>query len=523
LPPAPGRTPTRLVALLVLAGLVASLAMYRMTAQGAGVSPDSTVYIEAARNLRAGRGLVARGRPMTHFPPGYPLALAAAGAVMGNDPLDAARLLASALFGVNLALLTAAVYASTRRSVLAACCGALLFLVSGPTLAVHSMAWSEALYIALSLAGLILLSRHLVVPCPRLLIAAALLVGLAAATRYVGVTLLAAAVLALLAQRGARRARDVLVFAGLACLPLASWLVRNLILARSATNRQLAFHPPGIELLHRLLGAVSRFFLPLSLPGWARVLHLGVAGALLATAVIILWRRARAGSGPRPADLVLPSLLALYGALYLAFLLGVVTFLDANTPADHRILLPVLLALIVVVTSLVWTLSESGSRRWVRPAFVVLIVAMAYANAGPAFSRAMRTHRDGTGYTARAWRESAILAFLSRTPETATIYSNGADVILFLTDKGARWIPARASATSLEPNDAYPRQVERMVRECESGRALIVLFDRLSWREYYPSKKDLAAMLIGCRRVAFADGVIFGAPGALAGATLPNP
>jgi hypothetical protein len=40
---------------------------------GIGISPDSTIYIDVAKNLLAGNGFVAFSEPMTLFPPAYPI------------------------------------------------------------------------------------------------------------------------------------------------------------------------------------------------------------------------------------------------------------------------------------------------------------------------------------------------------------------------------------------------------------------------------------------------------------------
>ena len=62
------------------------------TRPGIGVTPDSTVYIDAARNLAAGHGLTAfaadgQSRPLTHYPPLYPSMLAFL--ATGGRPIEA--------------------------------------------------------------------------------------------------------------------------------------------------------------------------------------------------------------------------------------------------------------------------------------------------------------------------------------------------------------------------------------------------------------------------------------------------
>jgi len=231
------RTPSGVVALIGLVGLCASAVMYQITAQGPGVNPDSIVYIEAAQSVLTGHGFFVDGQPMTHFPPVFPLLLAVVGSFTGGDILLATRLLSALLFGANLVLLALAVYICTRHSMLATGCVILLFLSSEPIISIHSTTLSEPPFIAFSMAGLILLSQHIVRPNLRLLVLASLMVGVAAATRYIGITLFPSVGLALLAlsnQSFGRKIRDILLFSGVACLPLVSWVIRNTLIDQTA-------------------------------------------------------------------------------------------------------------------------------------------------------------------------------------------------------------------------------------------------------------------------------------------------
>ena len=62
--------------------------MYALMSHGVGISPDAIDYLNTARSVLAGQGLVIAGLPMTHFPPVYPLLLAAIGLV---DPACCTR------------------------------------------------------------------------------------------------------------------------------------------------------------------------------------------------------------------------------------------------------------------------------------------------------------------------------------------------------------------------------------------------------------------------------------------------
>jgi hypothetical protein len=68
--------------LCVLAvSLIGVVSLAFATRLGAGISPDSTVYVDAANNLKMGRGLSVQSgpdefTPLAHFPPLFPALLA---------------------------------------------------------------------------------------------------------------------------------------------------------------------------------------------------------------------------------------------------------------------------------------------------------------------------------------------------------------------------------------------------------------------------------------------------------------
>ncbi|MDY0042077.1 MAG: hypothetical protein RBS57_17330 [Desulforhabdus sp.] len=499
--------------LMILLGMCASAVMYQITAQGPGVSPDSTVYIEVARNVLAGKGFLVGGEPMTHYPPVFPLLLAVIGLFTGNDILLAARLLSSILFGVNVVLVALAVYMCTRHDRLATGLMIPIVVLSAPVLSIHSMAWSESPYIAFSMTGCILLAQYLVRPNPKLLVLAALMAGFAAATRYIGITVFPVSVLALLVlshKPFRHKLGEIILFLGIACLPLVLWLIRNMLVARFATNRQLEFHPFNIEHLKSLVIQMYDFVLPTSISGWTKAFHLGIFATLLVLAIRFLYQRADIKKIKSSIRVILPSVFVIYSVLYIAFLLLSISFFDAHTPVNDRLLLPVFFALIIVVTSVVKGFTEACHQKTVWYGYVLLLLLSVGINAVPAFQRAVAIHHEGTGYTAWCWKKSATLAVLAHMPENMKIYSNGPDVIRVHTQNRANMIPQKMFPETLKENDKYQETMIQMIGECEKGNALIVYFDRITWRWYLASKEEIESQCNIPLVNRMDDGIIYG-------------
>jgi hypothetical protein len=145
-------------AVVVVAATVAATGVLVATApHGLAVTPDSVHYLSAADSLRAGHGLIGfDGVPLTHFAPGFPVAVAAVWEVAASSMQSARILNALCLAWIVLcgwALLRRLVASPVLRLVGAA------GLAVAPTLYTVSVtAWSEPLFIAIVLASVLTLT-----------------------------------------------------------------------------------------------------------------------------------------------------------------------------------------------------------------------------------------------------------------------------------------------------------------------------------------------------------------------------
>lgn len=270
-----------------LLSLAGGAALLFCTRWGAGLSPDSAVYIGAARNLLAGEGWSVPSYDgafvaMTQYPPLFPTVLAGLG-LLGVDPVDGSRWLNAILFAGNIALAGLWVWAATR-SLEFSLSSTLLVMTSFPMVQIHSMAWSEPLFIFLALLGLLFLALYIQEPNGLTLVAACATASLALLTRYAGVALTATGVMAMLLlgkRLGSQRILDIALFGALSCLPVVLWLGRNLAVAGSAASREIAFHPLTGEDLRFALGIISSWLLPATIPlaaRWIGIVVVATAG-----------------------------------------------------------------------------------------------------------------------------------------------------------------------------------------------------------------------------------------------------
>ncbi len=274
------------VAALLAAGLVAV-----GTLAGAGLSPDSVSYVSAARSFASGQGLqVFTGDPLTDWPPLYPLLLSVFG-LFGIDAVPASRIVAvlthAALVGVGGAWLLG------RTQTRAVAWAGVTTLVMAPALLWTGVwAWSEGLFMVMSVACLVLLDRHRRTPAAATLVWAAVLAAAAALTRYSGVALIGTGALFLLwtgRARWADAAKRCLGFVALAAMPVALWMLRNRALGEGIVGeRSPGQWTVGFN-VRRTASLLSAWVVPAGVEGvWAAgawVLMVGLAGGAVWLAV----------------------------------------------------------------------------------------------------------------------------------------------------------------------------------------------------------------------------------------------
>lgn len=283
-----GTVPARdRIVVLLLAAAILALFVPRV----APFTTDSESYLDVAKNLLAGDGLVMRivdfwrpaiPDPMGLWPPLFPLAIALGG-LAGATPEFAARAIPAASFLV-LALSLHALAARSGCGRTGALAVTFLALSTTGVARAAATAWSEIPYLALLVAGTALGFRSAGSPWVAAL--AGLLVGLAAITRYIGILALPAAALAVLAARPPRSRWALWIAA--AALPPALLLARNVLVFGSPGG------PPGaapflapLEILRATLSGLRWGLLPAPIAASAPVAWAALAAAAAALLVAL--------------------------------------------------------------------------------------------------------------------------------------------------------------------------------------------------------------------------------------------
>ena len=535
-PAASRRAGTAVLAVPVVVVVAAILVVAR---NGAYASPDSAFYVGVARSLRDGLDLVAPpgSQPLAHFPPLFPVLLAAAAAVLGLDPLDAAAVANPLLAGATGLLVGLVVRGRTGSAAWGAAAAAAV-MVARESLVYGASALSEPLFVLLAVAGLVALATSIDRRSEGLLAGATVLVGLACLTRYAGAALIVAGAAALVRFEGAPGRRRALVFTAGAAAPLALWLA-----AVGRTNRRVSLHLFDAEYWTIGADALTRWVAPAFLP-WP------VRAAVAPAVAVAVWRvsrglprrapaggsspassvRARSGEGAWPAGGSnppssspaaagggglagiarggdpLPFVLGAFTAAYLALLVADRLLLDASGRLDGRFLLPLHAMAVLALAPVLARAAAGAAGRAVIGVGVGLLALHAVQAASWAVSGVTDDSLGRRGLTARAWTESPVVAAVAGLPPSVPVYTNAADALFLHTGRRATTLPAHRDLLAGEPRPTYGRELAAMARRLRQEGGVVVYVAPFAFRELFLPGPDEIAHAVALEPVD-ADGI----------------
>ncbi len=447
----------------LLLGLVTATGIWLLnfsTPYGLGLIDDAISYIAAARALLGGLGFtrtwLASGlEPITHWPPGYPATLAALSYLLKIDPYRSARALNILVMGANAALLFLLGHKMTK-STLWATFLSLLYLSNSAILRLHAQALSEPLYLFVSLLAFWVFAKALGLSLHPLskgeyrqdrggnwLFLTGLLTALSYLTRYAALSLFATFVVAIFILYPTWRKRFISfgIFLLGAIPPIFAWMMRNEIVGGSATNRAIHWHPVTLDNVQRGLHEFFDFVIPLpSLRAawYENYIFLGIVVAMIAL-MLLFWLLPQGikyfiQPQKNAAPNALPFITGLYIFGYMGSLLVSLTFFDAATPLNDRILSPVYVALLLLLTHFLHQAFEQGKIvRRVLAGSIAILLLLIFTLAQIDMVKELR--QTPTGFASWRWRESIVMDAIRELPDDIKIYTNQPPAVYFWTGR----------------------------------------------------------------------------------------
>ncbi|WP_457651921.1 hypothetical protein [Rhodocaloribacter sp.] len=433
------RSNTGLVILSLLAGAAVLLATMRY---GPGVSPDSAMYVAAARSLLDGAGFLGYdGRPVAFWPPLYPAVLAAFGA-LGPDVVAVARWLGALVLGL-IVFFSGKLFRETLRSPGLAWGATAAVAAATPLLQVSVKVWSEPLFLLFAVLFLRALPAYLEAPSRARLAGLTAVTAAAMLDRYAGAALLLTGAAFLLAH-GAwplrRRLGRTLVFGAASGLPLALWLLRNVRVTGTPTGPRGGMGPqPLADVLAGSARTVAGWLVPPAMPAWAQAAALVGLALLIAAAFL-------SRSGEHPARMRLRLRVAAgFTLVYAAFVTAAGGAGLSDAP-NGRLLAPLLVPLVLMAAhgleAALAAMRRAGRRRMARTLAVCAGLWLAYPLASTAAYVYVRAKLGGGGYHTEAWQASGMVRWLKTHSPEGVVYANLPAAAYLFTRRYARpWPP----------------------------------------------------------------------------------
>lgn len=486
------------------------------TRYGTGIGTDGVIYIGSARNLLKGYGLSWIGgggdvRPLGIFAPLFPTVLAFLG-LTGLDPLEGARWLNAALFGINILLMGVILY-WVAREVWLALLGCLLALFSRELLSLHAAALSEPLFLALIQFGILLLVCYLERGDRKFLIASAGTLGLAYLARYAGVFFVWAGVLTLIllgAGGWRRRFTDAAIWMVGAGIPIGLWMFRNQQLIGSSTSRVFSPVPIPAQAFSLLSDLITFWFLPERIPLSVRVTSVVLVSSFLVGAWLrTVWGKQH-GVGAEESrwsrHTFFPVVLLVFIVCYLVGMLVVRSLFSPRIDISGRMLAPAHLLTLLLTLILVHGLVQAWPRKALLKRMLPICCFMftiSYLVRGTI--GAIELQRDGQGYASQAWHRSPLINALKLLPAETPIFTNEVEALYLFADRHAYRLPygclpddqlisdmAQAGCQSEE----YLAWVQQMRQMLEQEQAVIALFKTVYEQPYSPLVPELVGGLL---------------------------
>jgi hypothetical protein len=485
----------------VLAALAGFILIQLLCAySGVGISPDSVVYISTAQNIHD-HGAINdfTNMPVMDFPAFYPIFLSGVLFLTGNKVQHVGPILDGLLFATVIGLCGWIMnrFTKTTRTYKALL---LVFIVLSPCLLeIYSLIWSETLFLLLSIIFIIVAHGYFQTHSIRWLAGMGLVAGLAAVTRYAGVSLIALGGLLLLCDGrmrwSPRKFGHWALYGFVAVLPLALNLYRNLRLTQTLTGFREPGETPFAANLYTF-GTVLCDWLPFFNEHYGPASVIAVFFIIGITGIFV-FRLVRRNNFFSYDNLALS-----YFVVYTAFILYTAT-VSRFQELDSRLLSPLFLPWLWGSTNWIPPALQRCSPRWKTPAVITCLLAAGCFIYGEA--HAFRENWEGIhyagipGYTENSWRQSETMAYVrahkDSLQQAGPVYSDAFEGLWFLADITSDLIAHRDN----------PEDIKYMMKQ---DHFTIVWFDDavnfdLIDIEYMKTQKQLVQQL------HFKDGAIY--------------
>lgn len=495
--------------LVLIAALGIVHLLIRTSRYGAFIQGDAAAYLTVATGFLTGDSL----RQSAHYPPGFPLLMAALGLV-GIELREAGRLLNVTAFGLSL-LVAGFWLLKYAKAYIVTCVATLILGVSIPLNRYASIIHAEALFTLFLLLALICIGESIrgKKKGRRLWWASAsIFASLASITRYAGVTIIAALGLVILLRRRIRlvdNLKSALLFSAISSIPLASVLAYN----EMVHGKMFGEHPfPSKGVLSRPdwgIPLFQRWLQYLNAPDWFPLLFALAAFTLVATGAWIAYVRYTSPRSISSFGWMPAAPFLVFASVYAIFVFTVVPTSSSGSMGRYLAILyvPVLLIGTILVDRLL-TMNAEGLRvavaKWAAVCLISvgsLCEATLSARTNLRITAEAMESGSSEAYNNAWWAKSETINYIRANPPglpRTKIFSNHPHALVLI-----------------DPPTLYPpaprrfEKLERLIEQDTEGMAIIWFTGYLNRLYFEYTSRDIDELPGVERVVKLSDGKVY--------------
>jgi len=477
---------------------------------GIGFSPDSAGYLSAARNIINGKGISlvydSGGNPLIlwlpyrdseplnlfPWPPFLPLVLSIFG-FMKLNLIVVGRFLVAALFGANIFLVTFMVKKYLKSTFLMVFT-AIILITSRDMIRIHSMLWSEPLFIFLSLLGFVFLIYFLEKKKIVFLLIASLFFSLAFFTRTIGISLIAVSAVTVLLYSELKLKNKIIysaisIFIGI--LPFSIWTLKNNF--TYGTSVEFIFHPFKLMYYSRILNTISLWVMPDKTPEKVRIILItALIIAIISIASFIAFKNKKRHMDEHyRLNSKIIGIFLFYILFYFIALLSAKYFFDESIPLNRsRVLLPLLISIFIVFLFFLKRFLDfyykKENMKIIVYVFCGFLIATSLIN-----NTAIELYKYGQWYTTGPWYQSETIKELKEFQQSQNlIYTNEPAAIYLFLGRSPISLPIKYNRHTGKVNSNYQKDLYKIMEEIKEKDGLLVFFDWGFW-VVFPNEQEI--------------------------------
>jgi hypothetical protein len=212
----------------------------------------------------------------------------------------------------------------------------------------------------------------------------------------------------------------------------------------------------------------------------------------LSTAILKVGRRKLDDQKSAGASRVYITTLIIFSLTYGLFLVASISFFDANTPLDERILSPLFVSGFLLCAIALSIFIRQSEHRWALRFIVILAAVLLVAfSLRASFLWSLSSFEEGIGFNHLRWRQSQLLSSVSALDEHAILYSNSPEAIYVHTRRGSYSIPRVLNKVSAGQNNEMIDEIALMRERFETEEGYLVYFSTIQSKAWLTAA-DLA-------------------------------